>query len=93
MARMFQLFLRARAHNLLNLRREDKSFKARSVERDAETDGVLTTPLRAHLLLSETAPTNIWSGSRWTIIIRTSSQPIFQTASVGSRSWRAPLRT
>ncbi|MDE5445710.1 hypothetical protein GWG65_30740 [Bradyrhizobium sp. CSA207] len=35
---MFQLFLRARAHNLLNLRREDKGFKARSAERDAATD-------------------------------------------------------
>lgn len=37
---MFQLFLRARAHNLLGSRREDKGFKARSVERDAETDRV-----------------------------------------------------
>ncbi|UPJ60260.1 hypothetical protein [Bradyrhizobium sp. 192] len=35
---MFQLFLRARAHSLLGSRREDKGFKARSVERDAETD-------------------------------------------------------
>ncbi|NYG48016.1 hypothetical protein CV770_19250 [Bradyrhizobium sp. AC87j1] len=35
---MFQLFLRARAHNLLGSRREDKGFKARSAERDAETD-------------------------------------------------------
>ena len=38
MARMFQLFLRARAHNLLGSRREEKSFKARSAERDAQTD-------------------------------------------------------
>ncbi|MET4221659.1 hypothetical protein ABIB00_006895 [Bradyrhizobium sp. LB14.3] len=37
---MFQLFLRARAHNLLNLRRKDKGFKARSTERDAATDRV-----------------------------------------------------
>ncbi|MCK1424432.1 hypothetical protein IVB53_28040 [Bradyrhizobium sp. CW12] len=37
---MFQLFLRARAHNLLGSRRETKGFKARSVERDAETDRV-----------------------------------------------------
>ncbi|MDX3969766.1 MAG: hypothetical protein QHD01_24670 [Bradyrhizobium sp.] len=37
---MFQLFLRARAHSLLGSRREDKGFKARSVERDAETDRV-----------------------------------------------------
>ncbi|MDA9479203.1 hypothetical protein XI03_32900 [Bradyrhizobium sp. CCBAU 65884] len=35
---MFQLFLRARAHSLLGSRREDKGFKARSAERDAETD-------------------------------------------------------
>lgn len=35
---MFQLFLRARAHNLLGNRRDDKRFKARSAERDAETD-------------------------------------------------------
>lgn len=40
MAQMFQLFLRARAHSLLGSRREDKGFKARSVERDAETDRV-----------------------------------------------------
>lgn len=32
---MFQLFLRARAHNLLEGK---KSFRARSAERDAETD-------------------------------------------------------
>ncbi|SFP80866.1 hypothetical protein SAMN05216330_110190 [Bradyrhizobium sp. Ghvi] len=37
---MFQLFLRGRAHNLLSSRREDKGFKARSAERDAETDRV-----------------------------------------------------
>ena len=37
---MFQLFLRARAHNFLNFRREDKAFKARSAERDAATDRV-----------------------------------------------------
>lgn len=38
MAQMFQLFLRARAHNLLNDRRSDKRFRARSAERDADTD-------------------------------------------------------
>jgi hypothetical protein len=37
---MFQLFLRARAHNFLGSRREDKGFKARTIERDAETDRV-----------------------------------------------------
>lgn len=35
---MFQLFLRARAHNLLNHRRSEKRFRARSAERDAGTD-------------------------------------------------------
>lgn len=35
---MFQLFLRARAHQLLSQRFGMKPFKARSAERDAETD-------------------------------------------------------
>src|SRR5271169_1012347 len=35
---MFQLFLRARAHNYLRGRRGDENFKARSAERDADTD-------------------------------------------------------
>jgi hypothetical protein len=35
---MMQLFLRARAHNYLRNRRDDQDFKARSVDRDAETD-------------------------------------------------------
>ncbi|MBR0715867.1 hypothetical protein [Bradyrhizobium liaoningense] len=35
---MFQLFLRARAHNLLSRGRSEERFKARSAERDAETD-------------------------------------------------------
>jgi hypothetical protein len=34
---MFQLFLRARAHNL-RARRKDQKFRARSADRDAETD-------------------------------------------------------
>ncbi|MBI5261140.1 MAG: hypothetical protein HY852_04905 [Bradyrhizobium sp.] len=41
---MFQLFLRARAHNLLHERSHERSgekgFKARATERDAETDRV-----------------------------------------------------
>jgi hypothetical protein len=36
---MFQLFLRARAHNYLRTRRDDQNFKARAANRDAETDG------------------------------------------------------
>jgi len=35
---MFQLFLRARTHNYLKARSGDQSFKARSADRDAETD-------------------------------------------------------
>jgi hypothetical protein len=35
---MFQLFLRARAHNYLRGRRDDQSFRARSIDRDAATD-------------------------------------------------------
>jgi hypothetical protein len=35
---MFQLFLRARAHSYLRARRDDRNFKARSADRDAETD-------------------------------------------------------
>lgn len=35
---MFQLFLRARAHDLIRSRRGGEGFKARSAERDAETD-------------------------------------------------------
>jgi hypothetical protein len=35
---MFQLFLRARAHNYLRARLGDQTFRARSADRDAETD-------------------------------------------------------
>jgi hypothetical protein len=35
---MFQLFLRARAHNYFKGRLGDQGFKARSADRDAETD-------------------------------------------------------
>src|SRR3979411_244472 len=35
---MFQLFLRARAHNYFKTRLGDQEFKARSADRDAETD-------------------------------------------------------
>ncbi|NEU98350.1 hypothetical protein [Bradyrhizobium uaiense] len=35
---MFQLFLRSRAHDLIRSRRSEEGFKARSAERDAETD-------------------------------------------------------
>jgi hypothetical protein len=35
---MFQLFLRARAQNYLRSRQGDQDFRARSADRDAETD-------------------------------------------------------
>jgi hypothetical protein len=35
---MFQLFLRARAHSYLKTRSADQNFRARSADRDAETD-------------------------------------------------------
>jgi hypothetical protein len=35
---MFQLFLRARAHNYLKSRMGDQDFNARSADRDADTD-------------------------------------------------------
>jgi hypothetical protein len=35
---MFQLFLRARTHNSLKTRSGNQTFKARSADRDAETD-------------------------------------------------------
>jgi hypothetical protein len=35
---MFQLFLRARAHNYLKARSGHQNFKARAADRDAETD-------------------------------------------------------
>jgi hypothetical protein len=35
---MFQLFLRARAHNYFRARLGDQDFRARSADRDAETD-------------------------------------------------------
>ena len=35
---MFQLFLRARAHNLLKSGLGDRDFRARSADRDADTD-------------------------------------------------------
>ena len=50
---MFQLFLRARAHNYFKSRRKDQDFKARSVERDVETDrsrvGSIMTVIEAAL--------------------------------------------
>src|SRR5437588_10068362 len=54
---MFQLFLRARAHNYLRARVGDQDFRARSAERDAETDrsrvGSIMTAIEAALHAAE----------------------------------------
>lgn len=42
---MFQLFLRARAQHFLRARREDHNFRARSADRDAETDRLRIGPI------------------------------------------------
>ncbi len=42
---MFQLFLRARAHNYFRTRLGSQDFKARSADRDAETDRVRVTSI------------------------------------------------
>ena len=44
---MFQLFLRARAHNYFKTRLGDQDFKARSADRDAETDRVRVSSILA----------------------------------------------
>jgi hypothetical protein len=50
---MFQLFLRARAHNYFKNRLGDQDFKARSAERDTETDrsriGAIVSAIEAAL--------------------------------------------
>ena len=54
---MFQLFLRARAHNYIKARLGDDGFKARSADRDAETDqariGSIVTAIEAALHAAE----------------------------------------
>jgi len=42
---MFQLFLRARAHSYLRARLGDQTFRARSADRDAETDRLRITSI------------------------------------------------
>jgi len=44
---MFQLFLRARAHKLFRGRPDDRNFKSRSAERDADTDRSRVGPILA----------------------------------------------
>jgi hypothetical protein len=54
---MFQLFLRARAHNYFKSRPSDQEFKARSADRDAETDrsrvGSILTAIEAAISSAE----------------------------------------
>jgi hypothetical protein len=54
---MFQLFLRARAHSYLRSRLGDQDFRARSADRDAETDrsrvGSIMTAIEAALSEAE----------------------------------------
>ena len=54
---MFQLFLRARAQNYVKARLGDDGFKARSAERDAETDrariGSIVTAIETALHAAE----------------------------------------
>ena len=54
---MFQLFLRGRAHNYIKARLGDDGFKARSAERDAETDrariGSIVTAIETALQAAE----------------------------------------
>jgi hypothetical protein len=54
---MFQLFLRGRAHNYIKARLGDDGFKARSADRDAETDrariGSIVTAIETALQAAE----------------------------------------
>lgn len=54
---MFQLFLRGRAHNLRSYRTGEMRFKARSAERDADTDcgrvGTIMAAIEAALKAAE----------------------------------------
>ena len=76
---MFQLFLRARAHNYLKAPLEDQNFKARAADRDAETD-------RARVL----AP--FWTRSKVRCMRRNRSNPAF-TGGLGDVLARAAVTT
>jgi hypothetical protein len=60
---MFQLFLRSRAHNLVKGRLGDEGFRARSPERDAETDrnriGAIVTAIETALHEAEHEQTGL----------------------------------
>ncbi|MFB9268826.1 hypothetical protein ACFFWD_37905 [Bradyrhizobium erythrophlei] len=60
---MFQLFLRARAHNYIKGRLGDQGFRARSPERDAETDrariGAIVAAIETALHAAESEQTGL----------------------------------
>jgi hypothetical protein len=59
---MFQLFLRARAHNYLRGRLGDQGFRARSADRDAETDHARLGSIMAAIEAALSAAENEQSG-------------------------------
>ncbi len=59
---MFQLFLRARANNYVKGRRGDEGFRARSAERDAETDRLRVASILASIEAALQAAENEQAG-------------------------------
>jgi hypothetical protein len=59
---MFQLFLRARANNYVKGRRSDEGFRARSAERDAETDRLRVASILATIEAALQAAENEQAG-------------------------------
>ena len=59
---MFQLFLRARANNHVRGRRGDEGFRARSAERDAETDRLRVSSILASIEAALKAAENEQAG-------------------------------
>jgi hypothetical protein len=59
---MFQLFLRARTHNYLRSRLGDQDFRARSADRDAETDQARVASIMTAIEAALSAAENEHSG-------------------------------
>jgi hypothetical protein len=59
---MFQLFLRARANDYVKGRRSDERFRARSAERDAETDRLRVASILASIEAALQAAENEQAG-------------------------------
>jgi hypothetical protein len=59
---MFQLFLRARANDYVKGRRSDEGFRARSAERDAETDRLRVASILASIEAALQAAENEQAG-------------------------------